>query len=272
MSRKYIYPFLTVLLVVGLYYAEQYVSQNSEVYPETSEEKVLFNSSEFKEDLLPVSTTGVIIEHNYFTLSYNEAHEQAEWVAYPLLKAHLSKNEFDRPDFIEDRKIGSKSAHWSSYKNSGYDRGHLCPAGDRRFSFNAYAETFLTSNISPQNRDLNGGIWNKLEQQFRFWAKKYDGVYIVTGGVLKEGLPTIGLEKVSVPEQFYKIVLDASDGTYKVLAFLIPNKPTNKSFYDYVVTVDSVETVTGIDFFPKLPKEIQDNIESGIDLKAWGER
>ena len=272
MSRKYIYPILTVLLVVGLYYAEQYVSKKNEIYPQVSDKEYKSSNTEFNDNLLPTSTTGVVIAHNYFTLSYSEDHEQAEWVAYPLLKEHLSKNEFKRPDFVEDRKVKSKSAHWSSYKNSGYDRGHLCPAGDRRFSFNAYLETFLTSNISPQNNDFNGGIWNKLEQHMRYWARKYDGVYVITGGVLKEGLPGIGAENVSVPEEFYKVVLDASEGKYKAIGFLIPNRPTNASFYDYVVPIDSIEAKTGIDFFPRLPQQEQQVIESGIDLKAWGKR
>ncbi|PKA82503.1 endonuclease G [Ulvibacter sp. MAR_2010_11] len=272
MSRKYLYPLLTVLIIAGLYYAEQYVDTQNEAYPETVEDTSESAYSEFDASFLPVSTTGALVTHSYFTLSYSEAHEQAEWVAYELARKHLSKNEFDRPDFVEDRKIASKSAHWRSYKNSGYDRGHLCPAGDRRFNFNAYHETFLTSNISPQNNDFNGGIWNKLEQKVRFWAKKYDGLFVVTGGVLKEGLPTIGGEGVSVPEAFYKIVLDASEGHYKAIAFLIPNEPTNNSYYDYVVTIDSIEAQTGIDFFPKLSENIEKQLEATIDLKAWGIR
>jgi endonuclease G len=270
--RKYLYPLLTVLVIVGLYYAEQYASKQSEAYPDTSGESVKSSSEEFSANLLPTSTTGVVVNHSYYTLSYVEKHEQAEWVAYPLLKEHLSRQDFERPDFVEDRKVKSKSAHWRSYKGSGYDRGHLCPAGDRRFSFEAYHETFLTSNISPQNNDFNGGIWNKLEQQTRYWAKKYDGVYVVTGGVLKEGLPTIGIERVSVPEQFYKIILDKYKGNYKVIAFLIPNRETNDSFYDYVTSVDAIEAETGLDFFSSLPDTIENNLEASMDSRAWGKR
>jgi len=272
MNRKYLYPILTVLIIVGLYYAEQYVDRQNENYPTPSEIGEKSNYSEFDDSFLPTSTTGVVVKHNYFSLSYSEAHEQAEWVAYELSKSHLSNNEFDRPDFVEDRAVKSKSAHWRSYKGSGFDRGHLCPAGDRRFSFEAYHETFLTSNISPQNNDFNGGVWNKLEQKVRYWAKKYDGVFVVTGGVLKDGLQTIGSERVSVPEAFYKIILDTSGGQYKTLAFLIPNEPTNNSFYEYVVTIDTIEAQTGIDFFPKFSTEIQQELESKIDLKVWGKR
>lgn len=272
MNRKYLYPLLVILVTVGLYYAEKYIDRENENYPKTTKDKVAFSSTEFDKTFLPTSTTGAIVEHAYFSLSYSEAHEQAEWVAYELLAAHLSKNDFERPYFIEDRSVKSKSADWRNYKNSGYDRGHLCPAGDRRFTYNAYLETFLTSNISPQNRKFNAGIWNYLEQKVRFWADKYDGVYVITGGILEDGLEVIGEEKVAVPNEFYKIVVDVSDGQYKAISFLIPNKELNGSFYDYVVTIDKIEAKTGIDFFPNLSEAIENNLEASINLKAWGKR
>jgi len=269
MSRKYLYPVITVFVVVSLYYAEQYIDTRNEDYPEIENPKNGQTYTEFDASFLPSSSTGILIEHTYFTLSYSEAHEQAEWVAYELSEDHLSKNEYKRPYFVEDRKVKSKSADWKSYKRSGYDKGHLCPAGDRRFSYEAFHETFLTSNISPQNHDFNSGIWNNLEQKVRYWAKKYSGVYVVTGGVLKDDLPKIGLEGVSVPEAFYKIVIDRTGDHYKAISFLIPNEPTTNSYYDYVVTIDEIETQTGIDFFTLIPDTIEQSLESGIDLKAW---
>jgi endonuclease G len=272
MNRKYLYPILVILVTVALYYAEKYVDRENESYPNTSKNQAGFISSEFDDSFLPTSTTGDIVKHQYYSLSYSEAHEQAEWVAYELLENQLSKNDFERPYFVEDRLVKTKSADFRNYKNSGYDRGHLCPAGDRGFSYDAYHETFLTSNISPQNHEFNSGVWNYLEQKVRFWAGKYDGVYVITGGVLKNGLETIGDERVSVPEEFFKIVVDASDGQLKAISFLIPNKPTDKSFYDYVVTIDAIEEKTGIDFFPKLSEAAAKNLEATIDLKAWGKR
>jgi len=272
MNRKYLYPILIVIVTIVLYYAEKHVDLEAEHYPNTSKESDEFSSSEFDDSFLPLSTTGAIVPHLYYTLSYVEAHEQAEWVAYELSKDHLLKNDWERPYFVEDRDVNTKSADWRNYKKSGYDRGHLCPAGDRRFTYDAYHETFLTSNISPQNHEFNAGVWNSLEQKVRFWADMYDGVYVITGGVLKNGLETIGDERVSVPEEFYKIVMEASEGNYKAIAFLIPNEPTNRSFYDYVITIDAIEEKTAIDFFPNLSEAIQNKIESRIDLKAWGKR
>ncbi|HPE83667.1 MAG TPA: DNA/RNA non-specific endonuclease [Aequorivita sp.] len=274
MNRKYIYPLVVIIVTVALYYADDFINNENDapISKSLPANTTRNDSNEFDDSFLPESTTGAIVEHNFFTLSYSEKNEQAEWVAYELAKTDLSKNEYERPYFIEDKKVKTKSADWRNYKNSGYDRGHLCPAGDRRMSFEAYNETFLTSNISPQDHDFNVGIWNRLEQKVRFWAEKYDGVYVVTGGVLRGKMKTIGDENVSVPNEFYKIIVDVSDGNYKAIAFLIPNKPSSESFYEFAVSVDEIEAATGIDFFPKLPDSVENKMESSIDLKAWGKK
>ncbi|MBP6549585.1 MAG: DNA/RNA non-specific endonuclease [Flavobacterium sp.] len=220
-------------------------------------------------DFLPSSTTNQIIRHDYYTLSYSEKHEQAEWVAYELKKNYVKNNDFKRPYFIEDPKVKTGSADWRNYKKSGYDKGHLCPAGDMEFALKAYNDTFFTSNISPQLHDFNGGIWNRLEQKVRYWATKYDGIYVVTGGILHPSLQTIGKEKVSVPNYFYKILLDYSNGQYRMIAFLVPSKKSDKPLYDFVVSVDTVEKMTGIDFFPKLDDKIENNLEKASNYKAW---
>jgi endonuclease G len=220
-------------------------------------------------DFLPTSTTNQIVKHEYYTLSYNEKYEQAEWVAYELKKSYVRSSNFDRPYFIEDPKVKTGSADWRNYKKSGYDKGHLCPAGDMEFEINAYNDTFFTSNISPQIHDFNGGIWNRLEQKVRYWATKYDGVYVITGGVLESNLKTIGQEKVLVPNYFYKILLDNSDGQYRMIAFLVPSKKSDKPIYDFVVSVDSLEKMTGIDFFPKLENKTENRLEKSSDYKAW---
>jgi endonuclease G len=218
---------------------------------------------------LPTSTTGAIIKHDGYVLSYSEKHEQAEWVAYSLAKNDIVYIDRKRPYFIEDPKVKTKSADWRNYKKSGYDRGHLCPAADRRASKESYNETFYTSNISPQNHDFNAGIWNKLEQKTRYWAKKYNHLYVISGGILEDNLKTIGTEKVSVPNQFYKILLDDTAPEIKAIAFLIPNKESNKPLYEFVVSIDEIEKKTGINFFPNLPDDIEHKLESSSTYKNW---
>jgi len=272
MKRKHIYLLVTII-IAGIFYLseEGRRDDNEQINPKTSS-VTLQHSEEFDASFLPASTTGAIVEHNYYTLSYSEEHEQSEWVAYELKKSDLSNNNFDRPYFNEDTKETTGSADWRNYKNSGYDRGHLVPAGDRKMSYEAYEETFLTSNVSPQNREFNTGIWNRLEQKVRYWADKYNGVYVITGGVLQGDLKAIGYENVAVPNEFYKIVVDVTDGNHKAIAFLIPNEPSDNSIYEYVVTIEEIEKLTGIDFFPQLPDSIENKIESTIDMRAWGVR
>ncbi len=168
MSRKLTYRILTGLVIIGFYFLNKYIDNLEDNENYNIKKNTNINT---KKSLLPKSTTGYVVHHNYYSLSYNEKHEQAEWVAYELKKEHLSYNKFKRPYFIKDKSITTKSADWKNYKKSGYDKGHLCPAGDRKFSKEAYDETFLTSNISPQNHDFNAGIWNRLEQKTRQWAK-----------------------------------------------------------------------------------------------------
>jgi endonuclease G len=220
-------------------------------------------------NFLPSSTTNQIVKHNYYTLSYSEKYEQAEWVAYELKKNYLKNNSFKRPFFIEDPKVITGSADWRNYKKSGYDKGHLCPAGDMEFVIDAYNDTFFTSNISPQLHEFNSGVWNRLEQKVRYWATKYDGVYIITGGVLESSLKTIGKEKVSVPQYFYKVLLENTEGNFKMIAFLIPNSESKNPLYSFVVSVDRIEKMTGIDFFPKLNDKIENRLEKSSDYKNW---
>lgn len=159
-------------------------------------------------DYLPSSDNNEIIHHTYYTLSFIDKYKQAEWVAYKLT-SEMTQGEAKRNNkFREDQSVLTGSATLEDYRKSGYDRGHLCPAGDMKFSVKAMDETFYLSNMSPQNAGFNRGIWEKLEEQVRFWAKENGILYIVVGPILKNGLPTIGVDnRVAVPEQYYKIIL-----------------------------------------------------------------
>lgn len=266
MSKRNLYSIIAIVLVIGIYGYEYYLDKK--------EEKAIVEQGKLPKNptiafFLPTSTTGQIVHHEGYALSYSEPHEQAEWVAYELKKEHLSNTNFDRPYFEIDKSVKTGAANWKNYKNSGYDRGHLCPAGDRRYSKKAHDETFLTSNISPQEHEFNSGVWNTLEQKVRYWASRYDGVFVVTGGVLKGDMKTIGQEEVSVPNQFYKVVMDYNAGNPKMLAFLMPHEDSNKPLYEFVVSVDSIEQETGIDFFPELDDALEDKLESSTNYKNW---
>lgn len=221
---------------------------------------------------LPASTTGQVIHHGHFSLSYSEAHEQAEWVAYTLMRERLEMPWQERPDRFEvDAQVATGSATWADYLRSGYDRGHLAPAADLAFSEEAITESFLMSNISPQARDFNAGIWRELEENTRNWAKKYKKLYVVTGPVLTEKINgTIGKNEVSIPGYFYKVILDLSEPELKGIAFLLPNQVSYEPLYEYAVSIDEVEQLTGIDFFPELmTDELEVRLEGDFNLDLW---
>ena len=218
---------------------------------------------------LPTSNYNQIIIHQFYTLSYAEKYEQAEWVAYRLEADFKVNTHYKRPYFIEDNLVKTKSADWRNYRKSGYDKGHLCPAGDMKFSEKAFTETFYTSNISPQKHDFNSGIWNTLEQKVRYWSQKYNGIYVITGPVLTDGLQTIGSEQVAIPKYFYKVLLNTSASPPKMIAFLVPGVDSNKPLYKFVVAVDSLEKITNIDFFSSLPDNLENALEQGKNYKNW---
>ncbi|TMU55593.1 DNA/RNA non-specific endonuclease [Flagellimonas algicola] len=264
MKNKTIYTLLFITCVVGFWVFENFYTPDTYSNPKSDNDGLLLD-----ELFLPQSTTDVIVEHDHFMLSYSEPHEQAEWVAYPLQRSHLTHDDRQRPYFIEDPKVKTKSADWRNYKGSGYDRGHLCPAGDRRFSEYAYNETFYTSNISPQDRDFNAGVWNRLEQQVRQWCKKRGDLVVITGGILEKGLEEIGEEDVDVPEAFFKVIIKKNKTGDELLAFLVPHRESQKPLNQFLISIDELEKHSGIDFFVNQPKEWQDKFEAGINTSGW---
>ncbi|HIA11421.1 MAG TPA: DNA/RNA non-specific endonuclease [Flavobacteriales bacterium] len=218
---------------------------------------------------LPTSTTGQIIEHQYFTLSYSEKHEQAEWVAYELTKAEVAGVITRTNDFRPDPLVKTQSAQLSDYKESGYDRGHLAPAADMKMSHTAMSESFYLSNMSPQSASFNRGIWSKLEKQVRTWAVENESIYVVTGPVFADFLGEIGASGVSVPGYYYKVILDYTPPEVKAIALVLPNEKGAKTLSEYVVSIDFVESLTGIDFYPQLPDDEEQKLEASKDYSKW---
>jgi len=210
-----------------------------------------------------------VIRHLGYAFQYAEAHEQAYWIGYELTKFETEKA-YDRTDnFIPDPMVSTGSATQADYSGSGYDRGHLAPAADMGWSQKAMEESFYFSNMSPQVPSFNRGIWKRLEEQVRSWAIVYDSIYVVTGPVLTQGLPTIGPNKVSVPKYYYKVILDNTGKDKKAIGFLMENAAGKGALSTYAVTVDRVEQATGIDFFNKLPDGFETKIEQEICLPCW---
>ncbi|MGF1586125.1 MAG: DNA/RNA non-specific endonuclease [Bacteroidales bacterium] len=216
---------------------------------------------------LPTSTTNFLIAHSHYTLSYCTKNKQAEWVYYELNTEMLKGSQSRTNSFRPDPKVKEGSSSLKDYRYSGYDRGHLCPAADMKMSPVSMEETFYLSNISPQNPSFNRGIWSALESVVRNWTETKGRIYVVTGGVLSSAKSTIGENKVAVPSYFYKIVYAPDQD--KMIAFILPNKKGKGHLTDYVVSVDYVESLTGIDFFADLDTDIQNRLEHESNHTLW---
>ncbi|RFS16475.1 DNA/RNA non-specific endonuclease [Emticicia sp. C21] len=216
-----------------------------------------------------------IIKHKNYTLRYEEKYEVPAWVVHKL-RGEYTKGRANRGDnqFIPDKKVEGNSALSTDYSNSGYDRGHMVPAGDFKCCQDLMNETFYMSNICPQVPDFNRGIWENIESRIRGWAVRDEELYIVTGPVLTKGMTTIGrYNEVAVPKSFFKIVLYYNPNNPKrarAIAFLLPNEGLfGKKMNSYVVSINEVEKITGLDFFTKLPDDIENRLEAESDWDAW---
>lgn len=202
------------------------------------------------------SMADTICSYKGFDLGYNEAGEQASWVVYVLTKDEVSNGSVSRSDnFRADKSISTGSASLADYRGSGYDRGHLAPAGDMKWDRMAMSQSFLMSNMSPQNPSFNRGIWKKLEQEVRDLAIERDSIYVVTGPVLHTVESSIGKNEVSIPAYYFKVVVDLSPPGHGMLAFLLPNEGSGDELSNYAISVDSLEAFTGYDFFHSAPDQ-----------------
>ena len=235
---------------------------------------LLFNAGLFAQGWqLPALQTNVpqiILQRHGYDVSYNQNMRLPNWVAWHLTSDHI-EGEARRPSnaWQEDMVVPEPRANSDDYRGSGWSRGHMCPAGDNKWDAEAMYETFLYTNICPQDTRLNSGDWNEIEIQCRRWAQRYGDIYIVCGPVLYNKVyRTIGYNQVLVPDAFFKVVL-CLNGVPKGIAFLCRNEGENHKIADYVTTISQVEQVTGIDFFPSLPIETADKVKNKADINEW---
>ena len=212
-----------------------------------------------------------VIRRTAYTVSYNHETKIPKWVAWHLTADHvdgsLKRKDFD---FTDDMSVVDPKGYKSDYYRSGYTRGHMCPAGDNKWSAKAMQECFLMTNMCPQTAGLNSGLWNSLEKSCRTWAQRYGDVYIVCGPVLLKGSHhTIGRNKVVVPEAFFKVIL-CMKGKPKAIGYVVRNESQKgKKRNEFVNSVDEVERITGIDFFPSLPDDVEDEVERQCNPADW---
>jgi endonuclease G len=210
-----------------------------------------------------------IIKRKAYIVSYNKKTKCPNWVAWYLSSSHVDGDWARSNDYREDFDVPAPRATNEDYRGSSWSRGHMCPAGDCRWDAKAMSETFLLSNMCPQDINLNSGLWNRIETDCRRWAKRYGGVYIVCGPLYYNSKhEIIGSNRVVVPEAFFKVIL-CLQGKPKAIGFVVKNNDGARKKDQYVNSVDEVERITGIDFFPNLPDELETIVEATANIHDW---
>ena len=213
-----------------------------------------------------------LVLHCAMMLSYNEKHEQPDWVVHIVTPDVREGNLTRTNDFREDSLVKTGSATKDDYWESGYDRGHIAPSADFRWSAQAISESYFYSNMSPQRPEFNRERWAELEN----WIREAvlganEQIIVIAGPVLRDGLPqlTQGPNKVSIPEYCYKVVLDIEGLNQKAIGFVLPNKSCPYPVISYAVSVDSIERLTGLKFFDNLSPELQVKLKKMADPTKW---
>ena len=233
------------------------------------------SSTEVSSNLeIPAATGGRIVKHGAYVTSYNTETLIPDWVAYELTAEEASgRRDRDGTEFRMDPDLkGVTQAMREDYSGSGWTKGHMMPAADAATTSTTFAETFYFTNICPQNETLNAGDWQYLEKRVRSWAKRYGSVFVVTGpivGTNKYG--TIGERDVVIPDSFYKALLvKREDGSYSAIAFVMDNDDERYMLKDCSMSINDLETLTGIDFFPGLDDRIEEKVEASVKRSDWG--
>ena len=223
-----------------------------------------------------------LLRRKGYTTSYNSQTKNPNWVAWHLTKSHTYGNHQRKNEvFAEDTDVKAPRATDGDYYNSRYDRGHMCPAGDNKWDQQAMTESFFFTNVCPQNHGLNKYEWNDLEILCRDWAREYGAIDIVcgplysskgerfrVGGRSEPQQKTIGRNKIWVPDAFFKVVL-CRQGRPKAIGFVYRNEGKKQRMEEAVHSVDEVEAMTGIDFFPSLDDATENRIEASASLSEW---
>ena len=216
-----------------------------------------------------------LLERYCYTASYNKMTRQPNWVMWQLTGEHVMKRKDGVwNEYREDMELPSSfRSTLEDYTSSGYDRGHMCPGGDCNWDDEGRDETFLLSNMCPQNPNLNRGDWKEIEIACRKWSQQYGSIYIVCGPIFfkSQEHERIGPNQIPVPEAFFKVVLCTEPTNPKGIGFICRNTDGNRKKDFYVNSIRQVERVTGYRFFPNLDDSLKALVYDLDEINIWQE-
>ena len=249
--------------------ADHSVGEAQEVIPEEKSNSAEKNYPGLEYVELPENLTSQIKEYAGFTISFNKDNGTPNYVAWELLGSETQGAKGRSNKFWTDPDIeGCPST--ADYTRSGYDRGHMCPSGDQKWSEEAMSDCFVMANICPQKHELNNGAWKTLETKERQWATRDSAIMIVAGPIYeKNDKERIGKAGVRVPSAFFKAIISPYVDQPRGIAFVYPNMTAPGNMSDYAMSIDQLEKLLGFDLFPALPVDIETKVESTYSFKEW---
>ena len=270
-----LFIFLLSFLSCGSKYKYEMAEEDTLAVEEETVETIVFDPADttFLQNLeVPAHTASEdIFSHLGYDLSYNHQNLTPNWVAYELT-AEEANGQVPRSNcYAEDPDLKGRQATLDDYRGSGWDRGHLAPAADMKWSPQAMDESFYLTNMCPQNQTFNGGSWETTEKMGRRIALQYGKVYIVSGPVYAGNqFGTIGTNKVAVPDAFLKAFLIESSGTYAAIGFLMQNVPEHQDLKASSMSIDELEDIIHLDLFHNLDDAVENEIEAQVVKRYWG--
>ena len=251
--------FLLILMLCVLQETAIYAQRRTKT-PSKNLEIPLYEDAPYKQHIV----------HKGFELVFDENTRIPEWTAYELTAEETAGTAPRGRHYDLDPEVRGIQGDNGDYRNSGWDRGHMVPAGDMKLDDQMMRESFYFSNICPQNRNLNGGDWKALEELCRIYAQKYGKVYIVCGPIIGNNMfGRLGIHQIVIPDAFYKVLLVETNSGYEAIGFIMKNEAGHKPLSTYVKTVDEVEEITGLNFFSLLPKKVEKKVEATYNLSVW---
>lgn len=218
---------------------------------------------------IPERIPSELVKYEGFILSFNAENHTPNWVAWELTGIKTEGVVSRKNRFWQDPTIyGCPES--SDYSHSGYDRGHMIPAADQKWSTTAMSDCFAMTNICPQDHSLNSGAWATLENKERQWAQRDSSIIIIAGPIYTSNDKTyIGASKVRVPSAFFKVIAAPYLSKPRGIAFVYPNMASPGNMRNYSMPIDTLEKITGFDFLYNLPDDVETAIESTADFKTW---
>lgn len=221
--------------------------------------------------VMPAAVESQEYDYKGFKVSFNSHNRTPNWVAWELLGVETEGEASRHNKFWQDVNVEGCPTT-GDYRNSGYDRGHMCPAAEQKWSEEAMNDCFVMANMCPQDHALNSGAWNTLENRERNWARRDSAIVIVAGPIYENGdTKTIG-NGVLVPSAFFKVLLAPYVEQPRAIGFVFPNMSAPGNMQNYVMTIDDIEKLTGYDFFSALPDDIENEVESKASFREWNKR